>query len=411
MSDIEAPPVTPGRTITAPTPTQYPASVEELRHALTEAARTGDVIRLSGAGTHQFIGNVPLEPSIVVSMERLNRVVSYEQADMTVTAEAGVTLRELQATLAANGQFLPLDPPPSDDATIGGILAANVSGPLRHRHGTARDWLLGLRAVLVDGTVIKSGGKVVKNVSGYDLHKVFVGSMGTLGAIAEVTLKVAPLPRVDRTFAVSCSSAALATGMIMSAHEANLALASAELLSPPAASRLGHAGTWTALLRVAGGQAAASRTIGDLDELAALARGSMDEVDVSAWSRWREHFAPSALGLRISVLSSRAGEVSEALDRSFAGETASISASVAAGLIRLNMTPRSAASCSQLVHRAEEIARQRAGFVIVDEAPESYKRTIDIFGSTRGDIEIMRRLKREFDPAGILGPGRFLGRL
>lgn len=411
MSEIDAPPMGSRYADAAEMPKQLPTTSDELQKTLTEAARTQSYVQLVGAGTHQFAGNLLCEESTAVSTAGLDRVVSYEPADMTLTIEAGVTLREVQSRLGTNSQFLPLDPPPNDDSTIGGILAANVSGPLRHRYGTARDWLLGLRVVLVDGSVIKSGGKVVKNVSGYDLHKVFVGSLGTLGAIAEVTFKVAPLPRVDRTFAISCSSAAVATGVIMSAHEATLALAAAELLSPSAASRLGHAGAWTALLRVAGGQAATSRTINDLDEVAALARGSIDEVDVDAWARWRRHFTPSVLGLRISVAPSRVGEIAGALDRNFAGEAAYITSTATAGVIRLNMTPRTNASIAQVVDRAREIAEQRGGFLIVDDAPQDYKRTIDVFGSTRGDIAIMRRLKQQFDPEGILAPGRFVGRL
>jgi glycolate oxidase FAD binding subunit len=251
----------------------------------------------------------------------------------------------------------------------------------------------------------------VKNVSGYDLHKVFVGSLGTLGAIAEVTLKVAPLPRVDRTFTIGCGSAAEAAGVITSAHEATLSLVAAELLSPTAASALTASGAWTALVRVAGGSAATGRTADDLHELASLAHGTLEEVDGAAWSAWRAHFAPATLALRVSVMPSRAGDVAESLDRALAGAAPHISATVSAGLIRLNMTPRDEQSCGQLVDRVRQIAEQRGGSLVVDGAPLAYKRTVDVFGAPRSDIEIMRRLKQEFDPKGILAPGRFVGRI
>jgi glycolate oxidase FAD binding subunit len=364
-----------------------------------------------GRASHIVVGNPLSRVDLAISMARLNGILSYEPADMTVTAEAGVTLADLERTLSEHGQWLPLDPPPGDESTLGGLLAANVFGPLRHRYGTARDWLLGLRAVLADGTTIKSGGRVVKNVSGYDLHKVFVGSLGTLGAIAEVTLKVAPLPRVDRTFTITCGSAAEAAGVIMSAHEATLSLAAAELLSPTAASALTDTGAWTALVRVAGGSAATGRTADDLHQLASLAHGSLDEVDVEVWPRWRARFAPGALGLRMSVMPSRAGEVAESLDRALAGAAPHVSSTVSAGLIRLNLTPRDEQSSAHLVERARQIAEQRGGFTVIDSAPLAYKRTVDVFGAARADIEIMRRLKQEFDPKGILSPGRFVGRI
>jgi glycolate oxidase FAD binding subunit len=268
-----------------------------------------------------------------------------------------------------------------------------------------------VRVVLADGSIVKSGGQVVKNVSGYDLHKIFVGSLGTLGVIAEATLKVAPLPRIDRTFAISCSSAAEATGVIVSAHEATLALSAAELLSPTVASALIGNGAWTALVRVAGGQAATARTSDDLDELASLARGSIEEHPSGLWSAWRGHFSPSTLALRISVVPSRVSETAESLDRAFAGESAHLSATVSAGLIRLNLTLRNVGGCDLLVDRARAIAEQRGGFLVVEEAPSDYKLTIDVFGRERGDIEIMRRLKQQFDPAGILAQGRFVGRI
>lgn len=388
-----------------------PDSLGQLQIALSEATQDRSYVVLVGAGRHLQHGNVPSQLDVSITTTGLHRIISYEPADMTVTVEAGVTLAALQEILAQHRQYLPLDPPPSNDVTIGGVLAANAQGPLRHRHGTARDWLLGLRAVLVDGSVIKSGGRVVKNVSGYDLHKVFVGSLGTLGAIAEATLKVAPLPRVDRTFVVACPSAAEAVGVIISAHEATLSLAAAELLSPTTAAALDSGGAWTALLRVAGGHAASARTADDLHELTSLAHGSLDEIDGAIWNRWRAHFDPRGLAMRLSVMPSHAAAVAESLDRAFAGEAAHVSATVRAGLVRLSLAPQDDASCARLVDRARSIAEQHGGSLVIDAAPLGYKRTVDVFGPSRPDLEIMRRLKEQFDPEGRLSPGRFVGRI
>ena len=184
-----------------------------------------------------------------MSLARLDRVVEHEPADLTVTVEAGCTLSSLQAHLAAHGQFLPLDPPAGGDVTVGGVLAANAQGALRHGFGTARDWLIGIEVVQADGTVVRSGGRVVKNVAGYDMAKLYVGSLGTLGVIARATFKVAPLPVAETTIAVACRSAHAAGIVLLSAHDAGLALHSAELLSPAAASAVLGDKRWTALLQ------------------------------------------------------------------------------------------------------------------------------------------------------------------
>ncbi len=387
-----------------------PESLTQLRACLSEAGNRHLYVICVGGGTHLHMGNVPEVLDVSLSTARLNRIVGHEPADMTVTVEAGVRLADLQAVLAEHGQFLPLDPPGADRATVGGVLAANVSGPLRHRYGTARDWLIGVRAVHADGTTSKSGGRVVKNVSGYDVHKLYVGSLGTLAAIAEATFKLAPLPKVDSTVAVACSSPAAAQSIITAAHERGLAVISAELLSPPAANAVCGRADWTALLRVAGGSSAAVRTLGEIDDYAALAKGELAEAP-DAWRHWHDAFGPTALSLRLSVAPSHAGTLAETLDRRFAGDAASISATSTAGLVRMNLSPVGDERAAAIIDSAREIAAQRGGFAIVDGAPLAVKRQIDVFGPPRPDVEIMRRLKRQFDPAGLLAPGRFMGKI
>src|SRR5438270_5712299 len=172
-----------------------PASAEQLQRVLTEAHEASITVVPFGGGTHMALGNLAESYDAALSIRRLDRVVEYEPADLTVTVEAGVRLVDLQAKLAEHGQFLPLDPPGGDAASVGGVLAANAWGPLRHAVGTARDWLLGISIVHADGTLTKGGGRVVKNVAGYDMPKLYIGSLGTLGVIAGATFKVAPLPK------------------------------------------------------------------------------------------------------------------------------------------------------------------------------------------------------------------------
>ena len=171
-----------------------PTSVQEIQEILQFAVNQNLSVMPAGAGTKLGIGNLPQKVDIVLATTRLNSVVEYEPADLTVTVEAGIRLKDLQTELAKHRQYLVLNPPSADRCTIGGIVATNASGSFRLRHGTARNQVLGLRVVQADGTVVKSGGKVVKNVAGYDLNKLYIGAFGTLGIITEVTLKLSPIP-------------------------------------------------------------------------------------------------------------------------------------------------------------------------------------------------------------------------
>ena len=171
-----------------------PTSVQEMQEVLQFAVERNVSVMPAGAGTKLGIGNLPQKVDVVLATTSLNSVVEYEPADLTVTVEAGIRLKDLQTELAKHRQYLALNPPYADRCTIGGIVATNASGAFRLRHGTARNQVLGLRVVRADGTVVKSGGKVVKNVAGYDLNKLYIGGFGTLGIITEVTLKLSPIP-------------------------------------------------------------------------------------------------------------------------------------------------------------------------------------------------------------------------
>ena len=184
-----------------------PQSIEGVQDVLRQAHETGLSVIPWGGGTGQDYGGVPRKADILLDLSALNALVAHEYADMTVTVQAGMPLADLQAQLAQHGQFLPLDPPQSEKATLGGILATNACGPLRLGYGTVRDWLIGITVVDAQGRLIKGGGKVVKNVTGYDLPKLHVGALGTLGVIVEATFKVSPKPETARTLVAQVSPA------------------------------------------------------------------------------------------------------------------------------------------------------------------------------------------------------------
>ncbi len=389
-----------------------PRTVEELVACLSEAHETGLSIIPFGGGTHIGAGNVPESYDVAVSVERINRIAAYEPADLTITAGGGLRLQDLQAVLGARGQFLPLDPPSGGGATIGGVLAANAYGPRRHAFGTARDWLIGSRVVHADGTVSKGGGRVVKNVAGYDMPKLYVGSFGTLGVIAEATFKVAPLPKLEATVVVACDSAHAACTLLFAAHDAGLALHAAELLSPPATSAVLGEHRWMILARAAGGAGAIDRSLRELHEMAAGLQAAFEIRDsAQTWRSWNDAFKPGALSLRVIVMPSSVADAIEVLDRRLVGSAPLLSATVSAGVIRAQLEPTREARAGVLIERTREVAERYDGTVVVDAASPAVKRLIDVFGPLRPDFAIMKRLKQEFDPARRLAPGRFVGRL
>ena len=389
-----------------------PTSIEQLQSILTEASASGVSVIPLGGGTHLGAGNAPASYDVALSLARLNRIVEYEPADLVVSVEAGVRLVDLAGLLAAQGQFLPLDPPCRASATVGGVLAANAYGPLRHAYGIARDWLIGIRVVGADGSISKSGGRVVKNVAGYDMHKLYVGSLGSLGVIAEATFKLSPLPEMDATIAVDCRSATHAAELVLAAQDAGLALQAAELLSPPASHAVLGRSAWSILARCGGGSAAVARTLREI-EVASKATGATVEARDSAagWEAWSAAFRPGHLTLRISVMPSVTGEAIEVLDRRLAGAGAHLSATMTAGVIRANMQASHGTRPGALVDTVRDVASRYGGSVVLDAAPPLLKRDVDAFGPLRSDFPIMKRLKDQFDPKRTLSPGRFVGRL
>jgi glycolate oxidase FAD binding subunit len=361
---------------------------------------------------HIGAGNAPQAYDAALSLARLDRIIAHEPADMTVTVEAGARVADLQRTLGEAGQHLPLDPAGGDGATVGGVLAANAYGPLRHAHGTARDWLIGIRVVHADGSSSKSGGRVVKNVTGYDMPKLFAGSLGTLGVIAEATFKVAPLPRSNATAAIGVETARQAATIAFAANDAGLAMDAAELLSPPAAYAVLGEPRWVLLMRVAGGGAAVERSLRDLHTMSEAHAAPFAIRDgEQTWSAWRRSLAPGDLAMRVSVMPTAVAETVEVLDRRFAGAAAMMSATISAGVIRARLQASRTARAGALVAAAREVAGRHRGYVFIDAAPPSLKRQIDAFGRLRPDFAIMKRLKEQFDPQRTLSPGRFAGRL
>jgi glycolate oxidase FAD binding subunit len=367
-----------------------------VRACVVRAEREGLVIVPAGLGAHLDVGGPPARVGVLLRLDRLARVVDHQAADMTVTVEAGCRLRVLEETLAARGQWLPLDPPRASETTVGGLIAANLSGPLRATQGTARDLLLGLRVVGGEGTLVSGGGRVVKNVAGYDVPKLHVGALGTLGVIVEATFKVRPRPAREEALAVCCRDAADAAALASALLDVDAPPLWLEIAGGPerdATVLAGVAGideevasAREAVVRVAGG-----RETRAVEDPAAL-RARLADIDGPA---------PAAV-LRIGVLPRSVGDVlADLLD---AGVPVRYGAHAANGVVRAALDD--AGAVAPLVRALRPRIEARGGSLVVERALPAVKQSIDVWGDVGPGLALMRGVKAALDPVGVFSLGR-----
>ena len=409
---------------------------EDTAEVVRWAAGQGVSVFPRGGGTQVALGNVPAEVGLVLDLSGQDRLLDYQPNDLTVTVEGGITLGQLQRELAPGGKFLPLEAPMAEISTIGGILAANSTGPLRFSYGQPRDWLIGISVVGGDGVETKAGGKVVKNVTGYDLNKLYAGSLGTLGIIVEATFKLAPIPSEMTT--VLASFPGLPEGIKAGSGLTGTEFApnGVQVLDGQAAHRLklgeGQAmleragvGGALAIACIAGRSGGVKRKMDETTRL--LTESGAQDLAILQESEsqpvlegltdlgWNSDTKPH-LSIRVTAPPSAAAEIAaQCLESSSPGMVPGVLADPGYGLVQLFWW---AGPVSEWVEdsliletllRARRIAREAGGHAVVEHCPVSLKKKIDVWGGQPEAIEIMRRLKRKFDPSGILNPGRFVG--
>ncbi|GAC1657256.1 MAG: FAD-binding oxidoreductase [Candidatus Dormibacteraceae bacterium] len=357
----------------------HPRTQDELAAALQDANSAGRAVIPVGGGRALGMGAPPERFDLALHTTALDRLVDYTPTDLTVTVEAGMRLEALQRVLGEAGQFLPLDPFGGPGHTIGGLLATAWSGPLRLRYGTARDYLIGLRVALADGRLARSGGRVVKNVSGYDLNKLHLGALGSLGVIVEASFKVFPAPLHEETLVATPATAALAWS------EAERALA---LAMPPVALELVREGGRHRLLaRVAGSADGVRRIVGEL---------GWESAPASSWTRHAAH--GSADWARLSV---RPGDIRGLV--ATLPEAAHWIAAPGAGVVHwLDVKDAD----TFLAARTAAVAA--GGSAVLLAAPVAFKKAVGAWGAAPPTLDLMRRMKAAFDPRGTLSPGRYL---
>lgn len=384
-----------------------PASYEDAARALRDADEAGLAVVPWGAGAQQYVGNPPRRVDLVMETTSLSGIVEHTPADLTVTVAAGTRFADLQASLARAGQRLPLDPPHADEATVGGLVATNASGPRRQRHGTLRDLVIGTRTALVDGTLARAGGKVVKNVAGYDLNKLLIGSLGTIGVIVEVTCKVLPRPALEEAIVATF-------GSLREAVAAGTAVARAALV--PSAIEAHDLDGAPRLVVAAEGDAAPVRRI--LDEATKLARdGGAREVEhhdeaepLLARSRTLVARATEGAVLRASLPLAACPPFADELRRvaRARGCAIAVAAHAGVGIVRAHLSG-DVESLRRALVEALALAGPLEGDAYVERLAEPALGRLDLWNGEPPAFFLMRRIKQEFDPRGTLNPGRFVG--
>ncbi len=412
-----------------------PSSVSELSSFLSGAHREKRAVIPWGGGTRMGAGNVPEAYDVALDLDEFGGNIEHVAGDMTVVCDAGVRVGELDRALRDQGQRLPFLVPRMDDATIGGSVASNAPSQMRPMFGGIRDWMIGIRVVLADGTETKSGGRVVKNVQGFDLHRLHTGAYGTLGVIVEVALKLVPVARSSRTVALWFDQVDAANEAAREISMRNLNVESARLyvggratgmIRDLAADRYMDSGDdsqgadMLLLVKIGGSSASLERQVQELTGLAgtvpALGYERLDRgADGESWGHMEFPIQSSSFRAQLALKPGDSLRVLSKLKRfadheglgdGFAGfvDVGYGSVTVALDNVKADFASRFAGECI-------EVARRSGGSALIEECPAEAKKSIDVFGIDDGASRLMKQMKREFDPHRVLNRGRYAFRI
>ena len=389
-----------------------PSDIDEAAAVIRVVADRGLSLAARGRGQHLGLGERPRRLDLLLSSHRLDAIIDHQPADMTVRVGAGCTLATLDRELDRCGQWLPLDPPGASTTTIGGLLAADRSGALRTSQGTARDFVIGTRTISADGSVVSGGGSVVKNVAGYDLPKMHIGALGTLGWIAEATFKVLPRPRCEEAMVIDCDDARTATDLALDLRDLRDPL----WMQLVRTDATGH--RWNLRVAVAGRK----EEVGDglARYRAALEDRAYSFEAVPEAKTLRSHplrirTGVATMDVRLAVLPDRTGHWLEAT-RAAASRldvAAELRADPTVGAIHAEFegATQPVALLSELRHGIE----REGGALVVEYADPVQKEQLlemgGAWGTTNDTAALFGRMKQTFDPQGLFSPGRFVGGL
>ena len=387
-----------------------PASLDEAAETMRSLARDRLAVTFVGGGTKLDLGHPPARLDAVVRTGRLAGVREHAPSDQIVAVEAGMTVAALQRLLAPHRQRLALDPPDAERATVGGVLAANAFGPRRTRFGAVRDLVIGITLVRADGAVARGGGKVVKNVAGFDLPRLMCGSLGTLGLVAEVVFRLHPLPEASATVAIDGLSPGAVRALATAALDAHLEPVALAALPGASGDRFRAAARFEGfgpgvrdqverLLALAARDGRRGERLEGAEEAALW--GAHDALRGSGDVRAKATFPPAAL--------ERAAEALRPLAGALRG--GAILLHPALGIAFVAGALDRAEDVAPTLEGAREALRPDHGAIVLEAAPPALRARADVWGPPPAALQVMRRLKAELDPDGRLAPGRFVGGL
>jgi glycolate oxidase FAD binding subunit len=392
-----------------------PLDEQEVSAMMAFANKEGLKVSVRGAGTQLDMGTPPTGCDIVLSTARLNQIIEHQPHDMTVSVQAGLRLTDLQAHLATTRQWLALDPALEPEATIGGLISTNASGPRRLRFGGVRDQIIGIRVVLPDGTIAKGGGKVVKNVAGYDLPKLYTGALGTLGVIVEAAFRLYPLRAASRTVLLSAPSPAPLCELAVRTIASTLEPTALDVISS-----LDQQDSCTMAVRF---QTEPEAIADQIDTFLSMARPLIQEVrmldhqaETDFWQQTAAQIAvprgvDDTLLVKASLLPTDVGVWLEYMRKitQQAQLATQWRAHAGHGLIFVRLRGVQSA-LARAVSQLRQEAMSHQGSLVVTQASPTLARAVDVWGPIPS-LEIMRSLKARFDPNYIMNPGRFVGGL
>lgn len=386
-----------------------PKSEDEIVSALQLASRERWAVSVIGGGTQCETGNVPRTIDLALCTGSMNQVVDYSPADLVVTVQPGLLWSDFQAILGEHSQMLPLDPLVPPNATIGGVVATAANGPLRAMYGTLRDMTIGLRVVYPSGQVVRTGGKVVKNVAGYDMTKLFVGSLGTLGVLSEITFKLRPLPAHRELCLLSGDRHRIQSLQPCLIHS-NLVPTRAEVLVGDYEG-IPSTAAWTLAVECTENPAASAY---QTKQLAAWAHEFglhmitlRNDDAVQFWEAYRDKSVSQELGVRFTCAPKEIWVVGDWVQRLLPHALTSIGLTTGVG--RVHVSGLSLQSAQDVVNEIRGRIEAKGGFAVLERGPVELRRTMDCFGSLRPEIRLMQSIKSTIDPSHIMNPCRFLG--
>lgn len=393
--------------------THRPETVDALKQAVAENVAAGYAIYPQGGRTALDYGGSPRRPGVAIDTTGLTRVIDYPAADMTITVEAGITLAELQTVLAAQHQRLLIDVPRADRATLGGVFATNTCGPRRYGVGRPRDQILGVSFVTGDAALVKGGGRVVKNVAGYDFPRLLTGSMGTLGILTQMTLKVRPKPETSLLVLYPLTRDHDLETTLERLNTSGTRPIALEVLNAPAAQPTGVSGDAGCL--ILGFEDNATSVAWQVERLRTEMEGREcvvreGEEAARLWSLLTEFQAdePGSISLTANL---RPSEVARFLNE-LPADGWSVQAHAGSGVVRAHrLGEPDLASVASDIDRLRKRAREGGGNVILTRCPTDWKPTLKVWGDPRPDWALAAQVKQALDPRAVMNPGRFIGEI